>query len=138
LTGKEEGQGEGLRRKALRDAFLELHREPAPESTGDWERREALTFPSCNPVKRIDFVMYKNRSAGVGEGAQGPESSQCVREGSETGHVGLRVVRCGLLGQEPTPDTAENAGREGIGMLDLESPVWASDHRAVYADFVGW
>lgn len=101
----------------LRDAWLDHHAEPAPESEAEWDRREALTFPCCNPVKRVDYVLYRS-----------------PREEAEDG-TGWRCERVGLLGQDATEDTRDNVS-EGGGMLDADSPVWASDHRGVFADFV--
>lgn len=43
-------------RGGFRDAWLELHPEPEPRSTDARQRREALTFPSDDPVKRIDYI----------------------------------------------------------------------------------
>ena len=108
----------------FRDAWLEVHegREPARGSRSEWDRREALTFPCCNPVKRIDFVLYRNGS------------HRGDKEEAGLGLLGLRAVRAGLAGQDPTADTQGQESRGG-GMLDPDSPVWASDHRAVYADF---
>lgn len=101
----------------LVDAWLEHYAEPQRDSKDEWERREALTFPCCNPVKRVDYVLYRNGSGEAGGKGKG-----------------INCVKVKLVGQEATLDTKDNVS-EGGGMLDHDSPVWASDHRGVWAEF---
>ena len=95
----------------LKDAWLELYDEPEPRSADENVQRHALTFPSDNPTKRIDFVLYQD-----GEAAE-----------KQT-----RVLSCKLIGQDPTPETENDAGN---GMLDPDSRLYASDHRGVLVEF---
>ncbi|KAL3658830.1 hypothetical protein V7S43_016198 [Phytophthora oleae] len=90
----------------MKDAWLELHEEAEPRSTDPEDRQHKFTFPSDNPSKRIDFVLYR------GEGT---------------------VKECEIIGQEPTEDTKEFP--EDVGMLHPSSPIYASDHRGVVVEF---
>lgn len=114
----------GAASSPFRDAWLALHPEPKPRSTDPWEIDHALTFPSCNPVKRIDYILVNTHGPGrAGNGA---------RDASEGPAAPMRgvVESCRVVGQSPgeafTP-------RPGLGMADEDSPGWASDHRAVVA-----
>lgn len=103
LSGKAELLGETT---DLKDAWLEKHEEAEPRST-DWDdRQHRFTFPSDNPSKRIDFVLYRGRGS---------------------------VKECEIVGQEPTEDT--KGFPLDVGMLNAKSPVYASDHRAVVVEF---
>ena len=98
----------------FQDCWLALHPEPKPRSNDTNEIDNMLTFPSCNPVKRIDFVMLRRPTKDVEQSVQ--------------------VTAVQVAGQAPIPGT-ENF--TGPGMLDLEpnaSPIWASDHRAVLVE----
>ena len=98
----------------FQDCWLALHPEPKPGSNDTNEIDNMLTFPSCNPVKRIDFVMLRRPTDDVRES--------------------VKVTAAEVRGQAPIPST-ENF--TGPGMLDLEpnaSPIWASDHRAVLVE----
>ena len=89
----------------FKDAWLELYPELEPGSSDPATVRN-LTFPSCNPTKRIDYIYIHGD--------------------------GVRTASCDVIGQDP----AEGPGiilRDGLGMLDLDTPTWASDHRAVVA-----
>lgn len=59
----------------------------------------------------------------------GLEGLECRAGG---GCSGLMVSKVMLKGQDATEDTRDQKS-EGGGMLDTDSPVWASDHRAVLA-----
>jgi hypothetical protein len=77
-----------------------------------------LTFPTCKPVKRIDFIFVRNNSL------------------SDSTARGL-VYNVEIIGNEPTKDTMHLVGsREGLGMSDMDSPIWASDHMAVASDLL--
>jgi len=100
-------------RTDLKDAWLEVgHAEPEPRSQDPEVQRNALTFPSDDPKKRIDLILYR-RSDG----------------GSDSGVVADSVV---VVGQDAEASTKDDPGH---GMLDGDSPMWASDHRGVVAEF---
>lgn len=44
----------------FKDAWLQLFPEPVPRTDNEDQRYNALTFPTDNPVKRIDFVLYRS------------------------------------------------------------------------------
>jgi endonuclease/exonuclease/phosphatase family metal-dependent hydrolase len=70
-----------------------------------------FTFPTNNASKRIDYLFCNEDQAHLVKGVR-------------------------LIGQIPTPDTAHLINhREGLGMLDLDSPIFASDHLGLIADF---
>ena len=103
----------GGSRTDLKDAWLEAgHAEPEPRSQDPEVRRNALTFPSDDPKKRIDLILYR-RGGGGGGGSVAVES----------------VV---VVGQDAEASTKDDPGH---GMLDGDSPMWASDHRGVFAEF---
>lgn len=92
----------------LRDAWLEVgYPEPEPRSPDAAVRRYGHTFPSDNPVKRIDMVYI--------------------------GGARLSASRAWLLGQDALPGTDGYEGK-GTGMVGEQSPIWPSDHRAVAVD----
>lgn len=103
LSGIDELLGE---KTDMKDAWLETHKEAEPRSTDVNDRQHKFTFPSDNPSKRIDFVLYR------GDG---------------------QVKECEIIGQAPTEDTKDLA--EDVGMLHPSSPVYASDHRGVIVEF---
>ncbi|GAB9464760.1 Rxlr-like protein [Globisporangium polare] len=103
LRGEEELLGE---KADLKDAFLEVNFEAEPRSEDPEDRNERFTFPSDNPVKRIDFILFRGKGS--------------VRE-------------CKTIGQAPTEDTKKFP--QDVGMLDHTSPVYGSDHRGVVAEF---
>lgn len=79
--------------------------------------REGYTYPPCNPEKRIDFILVRNQTKGQNIGWKG------------------NIMSSWLVGKEVTPETAHMlTQREGLGMLDKDSPIWASDHYAVVSD----
>jgi hypothetical protein len=107
--------------------------EPTPASPDAAVRRYLFTFPSDNPVKRIDLVLLAapagtrllgngsgDGSGGGGGGGEGPS---------------VTVGDYFLLGQDGLPGTEAYEGR-GLGMTDQRSPIYASDHRAVVVDFL--
>eukprot|EP00937_MAST-01D_sp_MAST-1D-sp2_P004131 g4131.t1 len=100
-------------RTDFEDCWLALHPEPKPRSNDTNEVDNMLTFPSCNPVKRIDFVL--------------------LRRPGDAARRAVSVREARLMGQAPLAGTEEF---EGPGMLDVNppSPIWASDHRAVFVE----
>ena len=46
----------------------------------------------------------------------------------------VHANRCVVVGQVPAGGEKAEDLREGLGMADLDSPIWASDHRGVVAD----
>ena len=103
LSGMSELLGETT---DMKDAWLEVHEEAEPRSTDVGDRQHKFTFPSDNPSKRIDFVLYR------GDG---------------------QVKECEIIGQAPTEDTKDFP--QDVGMLHSASPVYASDHRGVIVEF---
>ncbi|RHY30490.1 hypothetical protein DYB32_004279 [Aphanomyces invadans] len=96
-------------RTNLVDAWLHVHKdEPTPNSKRPFDIQHAFTFPSDDPVKRIDFVLSRGKG---------------------------RAVRCDVFGQAPTSDTANFPKDNGMLSQDGDSPVYASDHRGVVATF---
>ena len=79
--------------------------EPEPRSKDPKLRQDSFTFPSDDPKKRIDYIF-----------AHGIEKSEQGKDKIE------------VLGQAPTERTK---GDPGHGMLDKDSPLYASDHRAI-------
>jgi endonuclease/exonuclease/phosphatase family metal-dependent hydrolase len=91
------------------DAWLQSgHAEPVPRDPNQAIRRFGFTFPSDDPVKRIDMVYTSAR------GQSG----------------GVKVAAAYLLGQDPLPATEATEGK-GLGMVSQNSPIYASDHRAL-------
>lgn len=88
----------------LRDAFLDIHTEPVPKSLDMTDRVHKFTFPAHNPIKRIDFILYRGKG---------------------------KTIDFKVIGQEPTKETVNNPN---YGMTHPYSPIWPSDHRGVYAD----
>lgn len=90
----------------LKDAYLEKHVEPEPRSEDPVDRHDRFTFPSDNPVKRIDFILYRGKG---------------------------KVQEFKTIGQAPTHDTKDLP--LDVGMLHRRSPVYGSDHRGVVVEF---
>jgi len=67
----------------------------------------SFTFPTCNPVKRIDYVMFRGN---------------------------LRPLSGQLCGAEPK-EGGQHHRTPGGGMLERNGPVYASDHLAVLIHF---
>lgn len=107
-----------------------------------------LTFPACNPVKRIDFILYRCPAV---------EAAKAQAQATELWQLDIDAVR--VTGRAPTKDTGTFSSpslpvavccadrcvccvsvehlvgsRPDLGMNDLDSPIWASDHFAVVAD----
>ena len=69
----------------------------------------SFTFPTCQPVKRIDYVLFRGA---------------------------IRPVEARLCGREATEESKDRDSPGG-GMLEPDGPVFASDHLAVLARFEG-
>ena len=108
-TSKGKGELSG-KRTNYKDAFLQVHPEPKPRSPSKGARAKALTFPTDNPVKRIDYIIYKQGSG-----------------------VHVRVDDSQLIGLKPWSGTETDDLK--AGMMSKDSALWPSDHRGVYADF---
>ena len=107
---------------SLRFADVSRDKETEEQRILEEAERDGLTFPACNPVKRIDFIFARNHSS---------SSDSTSREW----FVSISDSR--VIGQKPTADTEHLVGsREGLGMLDEDSPVWASDHYGLVSDFL--
>ena len=108
----EQGKGElNGEHTDYKDAFLQIHPEPKPQSPAKGTRQKGLTFPTDNPVKRIDYIIYKQ---GAG--------------------VKVSVKNSQLIGIHPLKGTETDDLK--AGMQSHQSAIWASDHRGVFADFV--
>ena len=73
---------------------------------------QGFTFPTDNPIKRIDFILLKNI----------------------TSQNHISVVDSRLVGGDPTPDSMQFIN-QNLGMLDRYSPIYGSDHLALFTDF---
>jgi hypothetical protein len=119
-------------RAALRlaDVWTAAHPEPVPRDRDAGVRRYSFTFPSDDPVKRIDMLL-----AGTPGGAP-----VCTDEGGVAGDDDdddihprcVAVHRSYVVGQDPLPGTEGNEGR-GLGMVHSYSPIYATDHRGLVA-----
>ena len=90
--------------KRMDDFWLIDNEEPEPRSKDPTLRKHAFTFPSDDPKKRIDFIFGHKIDI-------------------ENDYHTIK-----LYGQDPSEDTKSDPGH---GMLDNDSPMWASDHRAI-------
>lgn len=90
------------------DAWHALHQyEPPPGSELSEHQSAAFTFSSDRPVKRIDFILMR-----------GPALERCAA-------TSVRVVgQNAAEGEEADPS---------VGMLEVSSPTWPSDHRGLAA-----
>jgi hypothetical protein len=77
------------------DSWASLH----PDRS---DARKGFTFPTCNPVKRIDYIFVRNHSLPLSE--EDPQQ-QDKKEGERL--VRIVPVDSFLIGQEPTEDTRE-------------------------------
>mmetsp|Transcript_24930 Transcript_24930/g.34203 ORF Transcript_24930/g.34203 Transcript_24930/m.34203 type:complete len:592 (+) Transcript_24930:37-1812(+) len=98
---------------ARMNALRAQHPHTSHEDLQAEAERDGFTFPACSPVKRIDFILARNHS-----------SSRALHE-----ELSVSVLTSRIVGSKPTADTEYLVGsREGLGMLDSDSPIWASDH----------
>lgn len=127
----------------LHDAWLAAHggsgAEPTPRDADAAVRRHALTFPSDDPVKRIDLV-YVGEPGGAplcgcggGADASGALANATATVTGLCGASCVSVLGAHLEGQDPIPLSEASEGR-GLGMAHPRAPVYASDHRAVVVD----
>lgn len=70
--------------------------------------KTSFTFPTCDPVKRIDYILFRSKS--------------------------LRPIAARLHGAGPTEES-KDWDSPGGGMLERNGPVFASDHVAVLVKF---
>lgn len=89
------------------DAWKEKHRDDV-----------GYSFPTCNPVKRIDFIFIRNVT-GI------TDINVCNSQ--------YDIVNSYLIGGAPTDETMHLIGSSSKGMLDADSPIWASDHFGLVA-----
>lgn len=133
-------------RTDLVDTWLVLNPEPQPRSTDPDVRRNALTFPSDDPVKRIDFVLVATPSKRAVATANCTLCSHSVImcmpaekavpcKGTEYDSDPSACV-CSpivdsiyLIGQDAHPSTPVREGEPNVGMTHARSPLYASDHR---------
>ena len=143
---------QALQRAGFQDAWLRAgHPEPVPGSSDSWAVAQAHTFPSCNAVKRIDFVLVRpnnqvdSSSTDINSSSSSSSSmrdNDISKSNKRSPHSGagaqvippreVEVMACSVVGQEPAGESY--IPRDGLGMLDDDSPVWGSDHRAVVAE----
>jgi hypothetical protein len=134
-----------------------LKNEPWSSPAEKAQMEQGFTFPACNPVKRIDFILVRNTTASSAGGGSPSIYAEIVSFGIEgtrpsaatgtdhftcclfvccccyymvCGIVFLYFIYC-VYG---TPTEHLVGSREGLGMNDMDSPLWASDHFAVVSD----
>ena len=89
--------------------------------------RNGYTFPTCNPEKRIDFLLSRNSSGDHASLTVESFKLFGTEHGDGVGDSGVKVeLETGLEGEL----LVEGAGdrRPDLGMLDGGSHLWASDH----------
>lgn len=125
------------------DSWEHIIRQQQPDWSQEEQERAGFTFPACSPVKRIDFIFVRNFT---------------TSEAALTEYV--EIVDSFVAGKHPTRDSGKLIfvpfffvdiwcngyddnliahlvnSREGIGMNDMDSPLWASDHFALVTDLV--
>jgi endonuclease/exonuclease/phosphatase family metal-dependent hydrolase len=109
----------------LRDVWLGSQHappEPTPRDPDQAVRRYAFTFPSDDPVKRIDLVFASLKST-TGE----PLCGTSPQIHFNTSNSCIFVEEAYVIGQDATPGTEMGSG----GMLTAQSAIFASDHRGV-------
>lgn len=116
------------------DTWLCHHPEPATgDSASDDERENALTFASDNATKRIDYVF-------VSAASSLPMEDICpnypfpvkLPSGSPNSMKLKHVHPMFLIGQHHLPGTGDPENSDG--MIDKNSPLYASDHRGLVVD----
>ena len=117
-SGAIAGGSRAVAGRAFAGAWLARLPEPSPGSREAWDLGHTLTFPACNPVKRIDDVLVRaNTGGGGGGGGGGPPAPRWAVE----------VTSVEVVGQAPSAATAAYIAREGLGMFDDDdSPLWAT------------
>ena len=135
-TGDESNQAaqSGDKLLKLRDVWLGSQHsppEPTPRDPDQAVRRYAFTFPSDDPVKRIDLVFAALKSA-VGEqeplcGGGGGGEGRAQQIYPNNSSACIFVEEAYVIGQDATPGTEMGGG----GMLTAQSAIFASDHRGV-------
>lgn len=121
----------------FQDAFDAALAKGAVSSAGSgrYWTKNGFTFPSCNPEKRIDFLLSRNASAA--NAVAMVESFKLIgtdHAGDSAGDDrGVVEVETDLEGDV----VVEGAGgrRPDLGMLDGDSRLWASDHFGVATVF---
>jgi hypothetical protein len=149
------GSGSGV--PLLCDTWRALYPEPPQRDPDAASRRYALTFPSDDPVKRIDMVYAGCGPRGAG-GSSGQgflwqggdealalahhqqQQQQQQQQGGEQAvcrHMrdacGASVRRTWTIGQDSIPGTDQGEGK-GFGMVGERSAWYPSDHRGVVVE----
>ena len=83
------------------------------------------------PQRRLTRTVC-GRFVGTPQPATVDEPASDGVQGNSPGYPAVK--RAFLVGQDPAPGTGDRAG-QGLGMVHAESPVYASDHRAVVAHY---
>ncbi len=147
--GENEETGKVSRREnVFEDAFVasllaEGGSTVVTSGSGSAWRHNGFTFPTCNPEKRIDFLLMRNASSvsakttkSCGVGTIGVTRFTLL--GAD--HAGVKAkggeetldVEVGIDGS-PMPEIGGR--KKSVGMLDSDSHVWASDHFGIAASF---
>jgi endonuclease/exonuclease/phosphatase family metal-dependent hydrolase len=116
---------------ALRDIWLGSRHappEPTPRDSDAAAKRYAFTFPADDPVKRIDLVFAGLRGSQRSASQAFAPEPLCAPADSARGPC-VAVDEAYVVGQDATPGTEMGTG----GMVSAQSPIFASDHRAVAA-----
>ena len=116
---------------ALRDIWLGSRHappEPTPRESDAAAKRYAFTFPADDPVKRIDLVFAGLRGSQRSASQAFVPEPLCAPADSARGPC-IAVDEAYVVGQDATPGTEMGTG----GMVSAQSPIFASDHRAVAA-----
>lgn len=113
----------------LRDVWLHKYPEPVPRDKDPSVRRYAFTFPSDDPVKRID-LMY----VGYPHNNRTSTAPFCANEDTDNSSVAssdcITINEVYVVGQDALPGTEATEGH-GHGMVSDRSPIYGSDHRGV-------
>ena len=114
---------EGETKTNFQDAWLASgHNEPESHSKDEQVRLNELTFPSDEPKKRIDLILFRDGGRISTNGSDFNDHTKMVE-----------VIDTRLVGQHALQSTRNDPGH---GMLDPDSPLWASDHRGVVSSFI--
>eukprot|EP01138_Halocafeteria_seosinensis_P001418 gb/GECG01001454.1/.p1 GENE.gb/GECG01001454.1/~~gb/GECG01001454.1/.p1 ORF type:complete len:594 (+),score=68.91 gb/GECG01001454.1/:1-1782(+) len=137
LNGLLERKASGRARPKLLDSWLCHHEEPSTEENASTEeRRHSLTFASDNATKRIDYLFVDAASVDDFDHVC-PQYPFRLEQGFDTAEIfksmKLRHLHPPfLIGQ----DYMEGSGdpEKSDGMVDKNSPLYASDHRGLVLD----
>jgi endonuclease/exonuclease/phosphatase family metal-dependent hydrolase len=127
------GSGDASSLPQLQDVWRAHYREPVPRDHDAASKRYGFTFPSDDPVKRID-LMFAGYRAGSSDSFSKAPLCDPKKVGVNGGRGCVHADRVWVVGQDPLPGTEGGEGR-GLGMNHEHSPIYSSDHRAVVTSF---